>query len=378
MQFRKFKKTGEDVSLMAMGCMRLPLVPGGSFADVDENAATKMIRTAIDKGVNYVDTARMYHDFKGEYFVGKALEDGYREKVFLADKMPVWLVKDEEEQRATFEDQLKQCQTDHFDFYILHNVNKAVWKRAKKLNTLKFMEEMKAAGKIRHIGFSYHDDADFFKEVIDAYPWDFCQIQLNYMDENLQAGLAGLKYAGSKGIPVIIMEPLKGGKLTDILPDSIKDFWNQADVKRSPAEWALRWVADFPEVLTILNGVSNFEQMEENFRVLSESTPNSLTEKEKAIIKEVADEYNKLIKYSCTECKYCMPCPQGINIPMIISFYNDWFLYGKNPKLLDDYPVWNPKGNQASDCTACKECESHCPQSLPISEIMEKAAKIFE
>lgn len=375
MQYRTFNKTGQQVSLLGMGTMRLPLAEDGK---VDRQEAISMIRHSIDEGINYVDTAYMYHDGESEKIVGEALKDGYREKVLLADKMPVWLAKDEEKMRAMFDEQLQRLDVDTIDMYLVHNITAPVWKRAKKFNLMSFLEEKQAEGKIKHIGFSFHDELPLFKEVIDAYPWDFCQIQLNYMDKDFQAGEEGLKYAASKNVPVIVMEPLKGGKLTDALPRTVKELWQQAEVQRTPAEWAFRWVANHPEVMTILSGMSAPEQLSENLRILSEAEANSLSDNELAVIDQVSAEYNKLIQYSCTACKYCMPCPKKIDIPTAINFYNEWFLYEGNPKIKADYPVWLTKGRRASDCVACKSCEGHCPQHLPISEIMKKAAEIFE
>lgn len=375
MQYRTFNKTGQKVSLLGMGTMRLPLAEDGK---VDRQEAISMIRHSIDEGINYVDTAYMYHDGESEKIVGEALKDGYREKVLLADKMPVWLAKDEEKMRAMFDEQLERLDVDVIDMYLVHNITVPVWKRAQKFNLMSFLEEKQAEGKIKHIGFSFHDELSLFKEVIDAYPWDFCQIQLNYMDKDFQAGEEGLRYAASKNIPVIVMEPLKGGKLTDVLPRTVDALWQQAEVQRTPAEWAFRWVANHPEVMTILSGMSAPQQLSENLRILSEAEADSLSDNELAVIDQVSAEYNKLIQYSCTACKYCMPCPKKIDIPTAINFYNEWFLYEGNPKIKADYPVWLTEGRRASDCVACKACEGHCPQHLPISEIMKKAAEIFE
>ena len=375
MQYRTFDKTGQKISLLGMGTMRLPVTEDGQ---VDREAAISMIRHSIDEGINYVDTAYMYHDGESEKIVGQALKDGYREKVLLADKMPVWLAKDEEAMRSIFDEQFARLEVDVIDMYLVHNVTVPVWKRAQKFHLMDFLEEKRAEGKIRHIGFSFHDQLSLFKEVIDSYPWDFCQIQLNYMDKEFQAGEEGLHYAAEQGIPVIIMEPLKGGKLTDTLPPSVKALWKQAEIQRTPAEWALRWVANHSEILTILSGMSAPEQLEENLRILSQAKPNSLTEKELSIIDQVSSEYNRLIQYSCTSCKYCMPCPKKIDIPTAIRFYNEWFLYEGNPKIKADYPNWLVKDRQPGDCIACKACEDHCPQHLPISEIMKKTAEIFE
>ena len=377
MKYRIFNKTGEKISLLGFGTMRLPIIKD-DMSKINELEAIKMIRTAIDMGINYVDTAYMYHSGNSEVVVGKALKDGYREKVLLADKMPVWFAKSEDDLERIFQEQLDRLDVKCIDMYLVHNITAQIWKRALKFNTLQFLEKKKREGKIKHLGFSFHDELPLFKEVIDFYPWDFCQIQLNYMDADFQAGVEGLKYAGSKNIPVFIMEPLKGGKLTDVLPKSVKEMWDNSPIKRTPAEWALRWVADFPEVLTILSGMSSMDQLNENISVLSETDPKSLTAKELEIIKNVADQYNNLIQYSCTECRYCLPCPVKIEIPTVIKYYNEWFLYNGNDKLLDDFDMWISKDRRPSACIACKACETHCPQHLPISDIMAKAKEIFE
>ena len=373
MKYRTFTKTGEKVSLMGLGTMRLPTNADGT---INEDEAVKMIRHAIDSGVNYVDTAYMYHDGESEVVVGKALKDGYREKVFLADKMPVWFAKEEADLQKIFDKQFERLDVDYIDMYLLHNVTAAIWKIAGKLNALDFIEKQKAEGKIKHVGFSFHDDISLFKEVIDSYNWDFCQIQLNYMDTEWQAGVEGLKYAASKGIPVVIMEPLKGGRLTDAFPENVEKLFNTLEVKRTPAERALRWLANFPEILTILSGVSNMEQATENIKTLSDAEPNSLSEKELAVIKQVADTYNELIQYDCTSCKYCLPCPQRLNIPHAMNLYNEWFLFAHSKKTIGDFKMYFPKGT--SICTSCKVCEEKCPQHLNISEMMHKASKLFE
>lgn len=375
MQYRTFNRTNEPISLLGFGTMRLPQLQNGS---INEAEAVKMIRTAIDHGINYVDTAYMYHDGQSEVVTGKALKDGYREKVLLADKMPAWFAKEEADIEKIFNEQLSRLDEQVIDMYLVHNIDKDIWKKVKEYNVLSFLEKKREEGKIKHIGFSFHDDYDFFKEIVDAYPWEFCQIQLNYMDKDFQAGIKGLNYATSKGLQIIIMEPLKGGKLTDILPESVEKYWAEADIKRTPAEWALRWVADFPEVLTILSGMSTMEQLKENIQILSDALPHSLTEKDHQIINKVSAEYNKLIKYSCTGCRYCMPCPKKIEIPAIINFYNEWFLYNGNDKIKADFKTWIPPKRRPSVCISCNACQDHCPQSLPVSTIMGKASEIFE
>ena len=372
MQYRPFNKTGEKISLMGLGTMRLPM---NDNETINESEAIKMIRHTIDSGVNYVDTAYMYHGGESEGVVGKALKDGYREKVFLADKMPVWYAKEESDLQKIFDKQFERLDVDVIDMYLLHNVTVPIWKYAQRLNALDFIEKKKAEGKIKHIGFSFHDHISLFKEVVDSYDWDFCQIQLNYMDTEWQAGLEGLKYAASKGIPVIIMEPLKGGRLTDAFPESVEKLFKTLEVERTPAERALRWVANFPEVLTILSGVSSMAQASENIKTLSDAQPNSLSEKELAVIKQVADTYNKLIQYDCTSCNYCLPCPQKLNIPLAMNLYNQWFLFAQNIKTKEDFDMYFPKST--SLCTSCKVCEEKCPQHLNISEMMGKAAELF-
>lgn len=378
MKYRKFNKTGENISLLGIGTMRLPVIDDDS-TKIDEEQAIKMIRKGIDDGVNYVDTAYMYHDGTSEVVTGKALKDGYREKVLLADKMPVWLAKEPADLHKIFDEQLSRLDVDCIDMYLIHSVDEHVWKRVLEFNTLEFVKEKQAEGIIKHIGFSFHGETpEFFKEVLDYFDWDFCQIQLNYMDTKIQAGIKGLHYAGAKGIPVVIMEPLKGGKLTDVLPDSIKEYWNEAPIKRSPAEWALRWVANQPEVMTILSGVSSEVQLNENIAILSDAEPDSLSEKELQIIDKVGAKYNELIQYSCTNCKYCMPCPNKVSIPDVISNRNEWELFNHNPKVKKDYFTFIAPKRRASACIECGECEEKCPQHLPIIEIMKESAEIFE
>jgi len=375
MQFRTFGKTGEQVSLLGFGAMRLPL---GTDGKVDMDKSVQLLRHGIDNGVNYIDTAYVYHDGLSEVAIGKALKDGYREKVLLADKLPGWMLTDEASHQKIFDEQFKNLDVDVIDMYLLHNMTTPLWRLAKKLNTLDFLEKKKAEGKIRHIGFSFHDNVSLFKEIIDSYDWDFCMIQLNYMDTKWQAGVEGLKYAASKGVAVVVMEPLKGGLLTNTIPSNVESLWRSAETKRSPAEWGLRWVANFPEVMTITSGMSTMEQLVENLKIMGSALPDSLTEKEHKLIEEVSEAYNELIKYPCTACGYCMPCPKKINIVQIMNLYNEWFLFSGSKNTLTTYDVRTPAGRTASDCTNCKECEERCPQKLNISEMMANATKIFD
>ncbi|NLY70902.1 MAG: aldo/keto reductase [Clostridiales bacterium] len=377
MEYRTFKNTGEKISLLGFGTMRLPVVDGDE-GKIDEKESIKMIRYAIDNGVNYVDTAYMYHQETSENLVAKALKDGYREKVYIADKMPLWLTKKAGGIEALFEEQFKRLDVDHIDFYLVHSLDKKGWEKAKEKELMPFLEKMKAEGRIGKIGFSFHDDLDTFKKIVDEYPWEFCQIQLNYMDADYQAGEEGLRYAGKKGLPVIIMEPFRGGKLIQSVPYSIMKLWDKAANKRSPAEWALKYLADFPEVLTILSGMSKMEEVVDNIRILSDAKPNTLTQEEKELIREVAREYNRLHKVPCTDCKYCLPCSQEIDIPTAIRLYNEWHLYKAYRALRRDFRLNMPEGKRPSDCTECRECEERCPQHLPIAEFMKETAEIFE
>lgn len=374
MEYRTFAKTGQEISLLGMGTMRLPLAPDGR---TDEAASIDLIRRAIDGGVNYVDTAYMYHDGLSEVITGKALGDGYREKVLLADKMPIWLAKDPEDMARIFDEQFARLATGVIDMYLVHNVTEAVWRRCQKFGLMDFLSARRDEGRIRHIGFSFHDELPVFLEVLDAFPWDFCQIQFNYMDLDYQAGEKGLRAAGERGIPVIIMEPLKGGKLTDRIPPAIQEIWDAAPAERSAADWAFRFVAEYPEVLTILSGMGSAAQLDENLDIFSRFSYPLLTADERARVLQVAEAYRRTVPYGCTGCKYCLPCPQKIDIPSFIDLYNEWHIYDHNPKVMVNFGWWFPK-YKPSTCTACKACEDHCPQGLPISDIMREGARIFE
>jgi len=372
MQYRTFNNIDVKTSLLGMGAMRLPLNEDGS---VDETEAIKIIREAIDSGINYVDTAYGYHKGLSEVIVRKALQNGYREKVILADKMPAWLAEDEESMKQIFYTQLERLGVDCIDMYLVHNINRGIWKRCKKFNVMDFLTEMKSQGKIKHIGFSFHDSYEFFEEMLDEYPWEFCQIQLNYMDINHQAGIKGLHLAAQKGLGVIIMEPLKGGRLTDKIPPAIQKIWDEAEVKRSPAEWAFKWLAAQPEVTLMLSGMSSIKQLNENIEIVSKEDVALLTDSENKLIEKVSAEYNRLIPYSCTGCEYCMPCPQKLDIPKILGYYNDWNVYEQNPSTKMEYSTWMTKF--ASDCIGCGSCEENCPQSLPIIKAMKEASEAF-
>ena len=364
---------GEKVSLLGLGCMRFASKPGGG---IDTEAAVNMIRSAIDSGITYVDTAYMYHGGESEKILGQALKDGYREKVLVADKMPPWYLNKKADLDRIFDEQLERLGLDCIDVYLIHDIHDSTWVTTKKYDVLGFMEKKRAEGKIKYIGFSYHDDPELFEEVIDAYPWDLCQIQYNYLDEDFQAGRRGLEYARSKGVPVVIMEPLKGGKLAGGLPSEPEALWAQMSEKRQPVDWAFSWLADQPGILTILSGMSDKDQAEHNIKLFGEMKPGCMSEEDMLIMSGVRKILQGLTVYDCTKCQYCMPCPVGLNIPKLIDFYNQYRIFGDSPAMRESYEWIKP--DIPSNCVTCKKCEKLCPQHLHISEAMAKAAEAFQ
>lgn len=385
MLYRKFGKTNEQVSNLGFGCMRLPVIDGDS-TKIDEEKAIKMIRHAIDEGVNYVDTAYPYHGSgmdkggESEPLVGRALKDGYRERVKLATKLPSWLIKTREDMDRYLNEQLERLQTDMIDFYLVHTINTSTWSTLKEVGISEFLDQAIKDGRIKYAGFSFHDRVDLFKEIVDYYDWSFCQIQYNYLDENFQAGKEGLEYAAKKGLGVAIMEPLRGGNIVNNLPKAAEDAFEQADEKRSPAEWALRWVWNHPEVSVVLSGMTTMDHVVENIKVANEGRSNSLTEKELEIIEKVKMIFKERIKINCTGCGYCMPCPVGVHIPKNFTTYNDYHLFDKNAegryKFLYNF-IFKPE-EQASKCVECGRCEEHCPQSISIRQELKKVREAFE
>lgn len=386
MLYRKFGKCNFDASILGFGCMRLPLINGepgkpvieGDPGKVDEDEAIRIIRYGIDHGINYIDTAYPYHKGSSELIVGKALKDGYREKVHLATKLPSWLIKTEADYEKYFSEQLKKLQTDHVDLYLLHALSKDRWDNLKKLKVFNFLDKIKKDGRAKYVGFSFHDSFDVFKDIIDSYNFDFCQIQYNYMDENHQAGTKGLKYAAEKGLAVVIMEPLRGGKLAKNPPDEIKEIWDSADAKRSPAEWGLRWVWNHPEVKVVLSGMGAMEQVVENIKSAENGYANSFTENDMEAIEKVKDIYHKLSKVGCTGCKYCMPCPNGVDIPENFELYNDAYVYNDMEASFKTYNKFMSEKEKAGNCAQCGRCEKLCPQHLPIRKYLKEVDRIFK
>ncbi|MGH4052889.1 MAG: aldo/keto reductase [Clostridium sp.] len=370
MEYREFGKCGFKVSTLGFGCMRLPIL-NGDDKQIDEEKSISLIRYAIDNGVTYVDTAYPYHKGSSEILVGKALKDDYREKVKLATKLPVWLAHTYEDFDKFLDEQLEKLQTDHIDMYLLHALNKERWDELLKLDIFKFVKKALSDGRIKQIGFSFHGKLESFKEIIDGYDWDFCQIQYNFLDDYDQAGTEGLEYAAKKGMAIVIMEPLKGGRLAKNPPISVKEEWNKSEVKKTPAEWALRWVFNHPEVTTVLSGMNSMEQIIENMKTADTALANSLSERDLELISNVKRQYNELIKVQCTACNYCTPCPAGVDIPKNFALLNDAAMYDEYEAQSKSYNNLELK-QRAISCVECGKCEELCPQHLEIRKHLKQ------
>jgi uncharacterized protein len=367
MQYRKVPKNGDQLSALGFGAMRLATRMGR----IDEERVTRQIRGAIDSGVNYVDTAVPYHGGESERVLGRILKDGYRGKVKLATKLPPPSVNTRGDMDRILDIQLKKLQTDHIDYYLLHGLEANQWKRLHDLGVLGFLDRAKAAGKIKNAGFSFHGDRKTFREIIDAYDWTFCQIQYNFLDETNQAGTEGLRYAASKKLAVMIMEPLRGGMLAGRLPAEVRQIYARAPVQRSAAAWGLRWVWNHPEVTVVLSGMNDEQHIAENIKTCQTAFPGSMSEAELATVAEVAATYRRLMKIGCTGCSYCMPCPSGVNIPMCFSMYNDYHMGISSLITRGMYGgmLMGGMGGKRADASLCKDCgkcATACPQKIAI------------
>jgi predicted aldo/keto reductase-like oxidoreductase len=365
--------------------MRLPVIDR-RMECIDVPLAAEMLEYAIDNGVNYVDTAFPYHSAtfgdqpgESEGFVGQVLAGGYRDKVLVATKLPVWLAKSRKDMERLLAGQLERLRTDHIDCYLLHSLNKEEFERAAKAGVLEFLDAAKTAGHIRFAGFSYHDAEPNFAPIVDAYDWDFCQIQYNYMDMHFQAGVNGLAYAAAKGLGVVVMEPLKGGRLAGKVPQSIQAVWDAAAVRRTPTEWALRFVWDDPRVSLLLSGMSAMEHVIENVKAASEALPASLTPADLDLFERVREAYKARTVVDCTECRYCMPCPQGINIPLVFSCRNDAALFDDLEGARRGYgmEVGLNHTAPATACVECGQCEEACPQKIEIIKELAAAVEVL-
>ena len=371
MKYRNFGKLGIKGSAFGLGCMRFNGKASGDSI-IDEQKAISLIRRAIDGGVTYLDTAYVYLDKTSETVLGKALKDGYRDRVTIATKMPSEAVHNREEMEALLAEELGKLQTDHVDFYLMHGINKQKWEYFKSIGAPKFFDDMKKAGKIRYKCFSFHGPYDEFEYIIKDYDWDMIQIQYNFMDVDNQAGTRGLELAGSLGIPVVIMEGLLGGRLAKA-PDNVQALYDAFPVKRSAVEWAFRWLCNRPEIGTVLSGCNELEQIEDNLRIFDTVEPDIMTEDELALMNQVREAYLSRTKIGCTGCRYCMPCPNGVNIPGIFSAWNNHSLYGGD--LMNDGGFQNLiRNNQTPEnCVQCGACEAACPQHLSIIESLQTA-----
>jgi len=378
---KQFGRTGEKLSILGYGCMRLPTLEMNN-ARIDEPRAMAMLRRSIDQGINYIDTAWPYHSSSfsepgsSEPFVGKVLRDGYREKVQLATKLPCWLVEKAEDLEHFLDQQLERLETDRIDFYLLHSLNRQTWPKMRELGALKFLDRALESGKIRYAGFSFHDELPLFKEIVDAYPWAFTQLMYNYYDEHFQAGAEGMRYAAERGLGIVVMEPLRGGALVRGIPREGMQVFQQVRPGRSPVEWALQWLWKQEEVGVVLSGMSAMEQVEENLKLAAGSEACPWTLEDERAVHEVQAHIRALQRVPCTSCGYCLPCPEGVDIPKNFAFVNDHHML-KDPSARHRYHHFLKDPQRASACVQCGQCLEHCPQQIAIPDELEHVAEVF-
>lgn len=373
MLYRELGRTGKQVSVLGMGAMRLPTL--GREEEVDREAAIRLIRRAIDAGVNYVDTAYAYHGGESERVVGQALADGYRSRAYIATKCPVWMVQSRDDLDRFLAEQLRRLQTDHIDFYLLHCLQEGNWQEIQRFDVLGWAERAQRSGQIGHFGFSFHDNFTVFQQIVDAHAWDFCQIQYNLVNEHVQAGRAGLQYAAAKGMGVIIMEPLFGGTLVNP-PAPVRELWEAAGCR--PADVALRWLWDQPEVALVLSGMGALNQLEENLDSARRAQVGGLSEAEHALVRRVQEQYEQLLPIPCTKCGYCLPCPHGVEIPHNFELYNEATVFqGSTVALCRNLYLSLPESQRAAACEACGQCEALCPQGIAIISELARVREQF-
>ena len=373
MKYRTMGKLGIKSSAFGLGCMRFN-GPASGDSVIDEQKAVSLIRRAIDGGVTYLDTAYVYLDRTSEIVLGKALQDGYRDRVTIATKMPMEAVKNRADMEALLAEELRKLQTDHIDFYLMHGINKEKWEYFKSIGAPQFFDEMKREGKIRFKCFSFHGPYEDFEYIINDWDWDMVQIQYNYMDINNQAGTKGLELAGSKGIPVVIMEGLLGGRLANA-PENVQALYDAFPVKRSAVEWGFRWLCNHPAVSVVLSGCNEAEQIDENLRIFDTVEPGIMSEEELRLIDEVRAAYISRTKIGCTGCRYCMPCPNGVDIPGVFASWNNVSLYKTDPKEEWGFRMIREHDAGADHCVGCGACEAACPQHLEIISGLSTAWK---
>ena len=369
-------KYGNKLSILGFGCMRFPQ----NMGIIDMKETEREIMTAIEGGVNYFDTAYIYPG--SESALGEILEkNGVREKVYIATKLPHYLIKNRGDLDKLFNEERKRLRTDYVDYYLMHMLpDTDTWGRLKALGIEEWIKEKRDSGAIRQVGFSYHGNSEIFCSLVDAYDWDFCQIQYNYMDEHSQAGRKGLYHAHDKGIPVVIMEPLRGGKLVNRLPDEAKKIFEGYKIKHTPAQWAFRWLWNQPEVTVVLSGMNSDEMIRDNMATASSVQVGELTDEDEAMLKSVVCAINSKMKVGCTGCGYCMPCPKGVDIPGTFSAYNRRYSEGRFGAFFDYMmcTALRKKSTAASNCVGCGKCEKHCPQNIEIRKNLKEAEKVLE
>lgn len=368
MQYRTLTRDKIKISALGFGCMRLPTLKNGK---VSRREAVAMIRHGIDGGINYLDTAYPYHNGEGETVVGRAMRNGYRDKVLVATKFPTWEPTKKSDLDRILNEQLAKLEIDCIDVYLLHNLHKGVMPNVQKYEMIEWLLKKRKQGKIRYLGFSFHDDTALFREIVDMFDWDVCQIQYNYVNEKTQAGTAGLKYAAKKGLSTIIMEPLFGGTLADP-PGKLGAVFKKN--RKNPVDLALRWLWDKPEVALVLSGMSNMEQTVQNLDIADRGGVGTLTDKEKAVIAEAQKIYDQLMPVKCTKCRYCMPCPFEVDIPYNFELYNSFAAMPKTAFLSRTLYGMMPPSHKAEHCTSCGQCEDKCPQHLTIREYLKQVA----
>lgn len=372
MEKRKMEKLGAEVSLLGFGCMRFPTNAEGK---IDREKAEAMMDKAIAAGVNYIDTAYPYHGGESELFVGEVLKKYDRDSYYLATKLPLWAVHSLEDVDKLFNEQLSKLQTDYVDFYLMHAMGGSKWREMVKMGVVERLEELKAEGKIRYLGFSFHDSYEAFEEILNARDWDFCQIQLNYMDVNDQAGMKGYKLTEEKQVPLVIMEPIKGGMLANYGGD-IADVFHALDKDASFASFALRWVGSLPNVKVVLSGMSTMEQVDDNLKTFGDFKP--MSEEELATVDKVVEILNNRVQNGCTGCSYCMPCPAGVNIPKNFRIWNTYHMYQNYNAVRWNWETEMKDEERANKCIECGKCEAICPQALQIREDLKRVMEDLE
>ena len=363
---RRFPGTDIESTVFGMGCMRLPTLEGENHP-VNRQETARMIHSAVERGVTYFDTAYGYCGGESEIAVGEALKGGWREKITLTTKLPVWKVEQYEDMERLLDEQLHKLQVEYVDFYLLHALNKGSWEKVRDLGALRFLEDMRKKGKIRYPGFSFHDNFETYMDILNSFDWKLSQVQMNLLDENNQATMEGVRRAGEKGCGIVVMEPLRGGSLART-PGDVQKVYDEYPVKRSPVEWAFRYLYDRSEVITILSGVSTMEQLDDNIRIFQDVEAGCMDEGERELIRKVRETYMARMKVGCTGCEYCQPCPKGVKIPGIFRPYDNACMFDDMEGFARHYARMKEKGEDAAQCVGCGKCESMCPQHIPIRE----------